>query len=278
MGHMDLKRYLQRIGWSGSTRPTLQTLGEWLRAHNHTIPFENLDVQLGNPLTTSIEEAFEKIVNQKRGGWCYEQNGVLGWALSQVGFDVRRVAASVMRQDRGTLSSANHLTLIATQPDDQSRWLVDAGFGGSLLQPIPLHAGKYSHAPFKLGLRKLNDGYWQYWENLGMDDFSFDFEDTPADERALSERCEYLQTDAESGFVKSLVCQIRGPDSHLALRGRVLTEATSDARHERILKSADELVVTLNSEFGLYVPEAINLWPRICERHEQYMSGQPAGE
>lgn len=274
---MDLKRYLQRIGWSGTTRPTLQTLGEWLRAHNHNIPFENLDVQLGKPLTTRIEEAYEKLVMQVRGGWCYEQNGVLGWALSQAGFEVRRIAGSVMRKSRGRRSQPDHLTLIVTLPDDQSRWLVDAGFGGSLLQPIPLREGYYMHAPFKLGLRQLDDGYWQFWENLGTYDFSFDFEDTPADERAMSACCKFLQTDADSGFVKTFVCQVRRPDSHLALRGRVLTEATNNARRERILGSADELVATLNSEFGLDVPEAVTLWPRICERHEQFMSGQSAG-
>lgn len=274
---MDLQRYLQRIGWSGTTRPALQTLGEWLRAHNHSIPFENLDVQLGKPLTISIEEAYEKLVMQDRGGWCYEQNGVLGWALSQAGFEVRRIAGSVMRKSRGRRPQPDHLTLIVTLPDDRSRWLIDAGFGGSLLQPIPLREGNYEHAPFKLGLRQLDDGYWQFWENLGAYDFSFDFEDTPADERAMSACCKFLQTDADSGFVKTFVCQVRRPDSHLALRGRVLTEATNNARRERILGSADELLATLNSEFGLYVPEAVNLWPRICERHEQFMSGQSAG-
>ena len=124
--------YLKRIGWSGAITPTLESLGALLRTHNHNVPFENLDVQLGNPLTTSVEEAYDKIVNGNRGGWCYAQNGLFGWALSQIGIDVRRIAASVMRADNGHTSNANHLALLVSFPSDDTRWLVDVGFGGSL--------------------------------------------------------------------------------------------------------------------------------------------------
>lgn len=270
---MNLKKYLQRIAWSGPVSPTLDTLGGLLRAHNHHVPFENLDVQLGKPLTTSVSDAYDKIVRSRRGGWCYEQNGLLGWALGQIGFEVRRIAASVMRAERGADSHANHLTLLVNLPDDNSRWLVDAGFGGSLLHPIPLEEGIYSHAPFNLGLRRLDDGHWQFWENLGEGDFSFDFEDRPADENAMSDRCHYLQTNEESGFVQNFVCQIRLPDVHLALRGRVLFVSTRDGRTMRTLQSADELVSTLKDEFKLGVPEVAGLWARICARHEQITIG-----
>ncbi len=266
---MRLRDYLERIGWSGVTAPTLDTLGALLRAHNHNVPFENLDVQLGKSLTTEVEEAYDKIVNGGRGGWCYEQNGLFGWALSQIGFDVRRIAASVMRAHRGPTSHANHLTLLVSLPDDDTRWLVDAGFGGSLLQPIRLHEGTHYHAPFTIGLRQLDGDCWQFWESLGEGEFSFDFEDVPADERAMSVRCHYLQTNPESRFVQNFVCQLRRPDAHVVQRGRVFTTVTSEGRLERVLDSADELVAVLNDEFKLIAPEAANLWGRICERHMQ---------
>lgn len=266
---MRLRNYFERIGWSGATAPTLYTLGALLRAHIHNVPFENLDVQLGNTLTTKVEDAYDKIVNVGRGGWCYEQNGLFGWALSQIGFDVRRIAASVMRAHRGPASRANHLTLLVSFPNDDARWLVDAGFGGSLLQPIPLQEDTHYHAPFTIGLRQLDDGCWQFWERLGKDEFSFDFEDVPADERAMSVRCHFLQTSPESKFVQNFVCQLRRPDSHNTLRGRVFTIVTGDGKRKRVLKSADELVATLGNEFGLIAPEAANFWGQICERHAQ---------
>jgi N-hydroxyarylamine O-acetyltransferase len=266
---MRLNNYFERIGWSGATTPTLDTLGALLRAHNHNVPFENLDVQLGNTLTTKVEDAYEKIVNAGRGGWCYEQNGLFGWALSQIGFDVRRIAASVMRAHRGPTSHANHLTLLVSVPHDDARWLVDAGFGGSLLQPIPLQEGTHYHDPFTIGLRQHDENSWQFWERIGEDEFSFDFEDVPADERAMSVRCQYLQTSPESSFVQNLVCQLRRPDSHIVLRGRVFSTVSSEGKRKRVLDSADELVATLSDEFGLIAPEVANLWGQICERHIQ---------
>jgi len=266
---MRLRDYFQRIGWSDATAPTLDTLGALLRAHNHTVPFENLDVQLGNTLTTRVEEAYDKIVNAGRGGWCYEQNGLFGWALSEIGFDVQRVAASVMRAHRGPTSHANHLTLLVSLPHDDTRWLIDAGFGGSLLQPIRLEEGAHHHPPFTVGLRQLDDNSWQFWESIGGDEFSFDFEDVPADERAMSERCHYLQTSPESGFVQNFVCQLRRPNSHIVLRGRVFSIVTSEGKNKRVLESPDELVATLSDEFKLIAPEAANLWVQICERHKE---------
>lgn len=269
---MQLSDYFARIGWSGVTLPTLDTLGALLRSHNHNVPFENLDVQLGKTLTTSVEDAYDKIVNGGRGGWCYEQNGLFGWALSQIGFDVRRVAASVMRTQYGPVSAANHLALLVSLPHDDAPWLIDAGFGGSLLQPIRLRDGTHHHAPFTVGLRQLNHNWWQFWESFGESEFSFDFEDAPADERAMSDRCRYLQTSPDSSFVQNFVCQLRRNDAHIVLRGRVFSIVTTAGKCQRVLNSADELVATLRDEFKLVAPEAASIWERICERHEQLRS------
>ena len=83
---MKLSRYLHRVGFSGSLRSSPSTLAELLRCHVLSVPFENLDVQLGIPVTMDAEAAFDKIVERGRGGWCYEQNGLFGWALSEIGF------------------------------------------------------------------------------------------------------------------------------------------------------------------------------------------------
>ena len=96
------------------------------------MPFENLDVQLGRPLTTAPSEAYARIVVNRRGGWCYQQNGLFGWALGELGYEVTRVAAAVMLEDRGEVSTANHLCLLASCPGHRQRYLVDVGFGGSL--------------------------------------------------------------------------------------------------------------------------------------------------
>ena len=265
---MRLEAYLDRVAYQGDTRPTLETLSALLRAHVSTIPFENLDVQLGRPLTTAPSEAYAKIVENRRGGWCYEQNGLFGWALGQLGFEVMRVAAAVMRQERGDVSTANHLCLLAGIPGLATRYLVDVGFGGSLWQPIEFAEREYRQTPYRLGLRRLGDEKWRFFEDPGNGEFSYDFEPVAADEAALSAKCEFLQTNPESSFVLNLVAQVRRPDSHIALRGRVLSTTTQDGTATRTLSSADELTETLDSVFGLNVPGIASVWPRILERHE----------
>jgi N-hydroxyarylamine O-acetyltransferase len=91
---MHLLSYLERVGFRHTPRVDITTLQDLLRAHVCSVPFENLDVQLGRPLTTDVDDAYRKIVIDRRGGWCYEQNGLFGWALQQIGFEVTRVAAA----------------------------------------------------------------------------------------------------------------------------------------------------------------------------------------
>jgi N-hydroxyarylamine O-acetyltransferase len=266
-----LQAYLERISFGDKPAPTLEVLDRLLSCHVYAIPFENLDVQLGRRLTTSPAEAYDKIVNRSRGGWCYEQNGLFGWALAEIGFETTRVAAAVMRADRGEIAEANHLCLLVNPSDADQTFLVDVGFGGSLVSPIALQEAAYDQAPFQLGLRRSGNGYWQFWEDAGDGEFSFDFRPVAADEDVLQAKCEFLQTHPSSGFVQNLVAQTRLPDAHITLRGKVFSRATTAGIETRIIESAEELVDTLRETFALDVPEVADLWPRIEARHEEVM-------
>lgn len=268
---MQLPQYFARIAYRGVARPDLLTLRRLQRAHVLSIPFENLDVQLGRALTTDPGEAYEKIVLRRRGGWCYEQNGLFGWALSTIGFDVTRVAAAVMRAERGATSEANHLALLVRMPGSADTWLADVGFGGSLLEPIRLEKTEHRHAPFRLGLRKLDDGHWQFWEDAGDGEFCYDFRAGPASEDALAGRCALLQSDPESSFVLNLVAQIRTPEAHTTLRGRVLSRRDSTGQTTTTLGSPDQLLQVLACTFGLDVPAIADCWPKILARHVQLL-------
>jgi len=265
---MKLSRYLERIGYSGNVKPSVATLAALQEAHVHAVPFENLDVQLGHATSIGVEEAYEKIVGNTRGGWCYEQNGLFGWALAEIGFDVTRIAASVMREQKGAVSAASHLCLLVTAPDSDSRYLSDVGFGGSMIRPVPLEEAAYDQEPFKIGLERLDDLYWRYWEDLGGGKFSFDFLDEPACELSLASKCTFLQSDPASTFVLSLVAQQRSAGEHRMLRGRVLSVASERGTEKKILSSSAELVETLRQEFRLDVHGVAALWPKIVARHE----------
>jgi N-hydroxyarylamine O-acetyltransferase len=271
---LSLKDYLERISYRDEIAPNLDVLAGLLSHHVRSIPFENIDVQLGMPLTTNPTDAFEKIVLRRRGGWCYEQNGLFGWALREVGFHVTRVAAAVMRAGRGSIAEANHLCLLVLLEDTGTTYLVDVGFGGSMVAPIPLEPSDHHQAPFRLGLRQTDDDHWQFWEDVGKGEFSFDFRAQVADEDALSSKCEFLQTDPASSFVQNLVAQIRLPNAHKTLRGKVFSHATANGIETREIVSADELRSLLLTVFNLDVPEVAGLWPKIEARHEAFLREQ----
>jgi len=272
---MRLQSYFDRIGYAGTARPSFLTLCDVLRAHICTVPFENIDVQLGRALTTAPKDAYAKIVDGRRGGWCYEQNGLFGWALTEMGFDVTRVAAAVLRHERGNSANADHLCLLTRCPESAQTWLVDVGFGGGMIRPIELSEGDHEQAPFRLGLRRVDGNAWRFWEDLGDGEFSYDFAAEPGDETALSKKCNFLQMDPKSGFVLNLVVQLRTPNRHLSLRGRVLQVGTVNGIETEVLTSAKELQATLIDIFDLDVPEARALWPRIVSRHEALFSKTP---
>lgn len=262
---LDLDAYLTRIGYAGGLSPTAETLAGVMRAHVATIPFENIDVQLGRPTSRALPDIFAKLVTRRRGGWCYEQNALLGWALGELGFAVTPLAGGVMRIASGNAALGNHLALLV---DLDGPWLVDAGFGGSLAAPVRLVAATHRHAPYNLSIARLNDGFWRYEEEVEGKPFSFDFRAVPADQALLDAQHARLQAAPDSPFVLNLVVQRRLGNRHLSLRGRVLTEMGPDGRaSETLLPDADALVETLASRFGLDVPEIAARWPAICNRH-----------
>ncbi len=136
----QLDRYCARIGYAGPRDATLTTLRALHRAHLLAIPYENLDIHLGLPLTLDREAMFTKLVDERRGGWCYEMNGVFGRVLETLGFSVRYLSGAVGRAERGWRAQGNHLVLLVTL---DRPWIADVGFGDGFLTPLPLEVGHF---------------------------------------------------------------------------------------------------------------------------------------
>lgn len=263
----DLDQYFERIGYPGPGTATFEALRGVHEAHVLAVPFENIDVQLGVPLTTDADCAWEKIVRRRRGGWCYEQNGVLGLALSMMGFGVTRVAAAVMREERGSIAIANHLCLLIRSPDTpDNSFLADVGFGGSLLQPVAFRQDVHEQPPFALTLRPVGDGYWRFEERSGVGVFSYDFRPEAGSEDAMAERCRFLQTDPVSSFVQTLIVQRRTPHSRMTLRNRELTIVTREGAAFREIEDREIFENLLVGELGVDSGAAAPLWERVRDR------------
>ena len=263
---MELRAYLDRIGVAEPVAPDLAGLRALHRAHLMAIPYENLDVQLGRPVTTEVAPIYDKIVGRHRGGWCYEMNGVFGWALRQAGFDVTRGAGGVMREAVGDFSVGNHLVLRVRLPEGD--YLADVGFGDGPIEPIRIVPGDFTDGRFSFALSQPEPDWWRVHNHPHGGASSFDFRLRPADEGLLAEKCRYLQTASVSPFVQNLVCQRHTRSGITILRGRVLRNVTLQGTDERLLANADELLAVLKDDFDLDVPEAATLWPKIVARHE----------
>jgi N-hydroxyarylamine O-acetyltransferase len=263
---MDLAAYLARIGFEGEPRPDLATLRELHRRHLLAIPYENLDVQLGRAVSRDPTAAFDKLVTRRRGGWCYEMNGLLGAALDEVGFKVARLAGGVHRMIRGDEMVGNHLVLLVDIEGEP--WIADVGFGDGPLEPFRLEEDPFACAGFEFRLERLEGDWWRF-HNHPYGAPTFDFATVPADEARLEERCTWLQSHPESNFVLNAVVQRHVPDGLLQLRGRSFRRITAAGPQDRLVDTAEDYVATLARDFALDLPEAASLWPRICARHDQ---------
>lgn len=264
---MTLNAYLQRIAYDGPLRRDLATLTALHRAHLRAIPYENLDVQFGRTVTPDPAAAFDKIVNHKRGGWCYEMNGLFGWVLGEIGFKVTRSAGAVLRKTRGDEAVGNHLVLKVAL--EERIVLADVGFGDGPIDPITVVAGSFVSHGFGFGLTAIEGGWWRLQNHRGGGADSFDFNLAPADETLLAERCQWLQTAPDSPFVQNAVLQRHIADGVWQMRGRVLRKTTPLGQTDYLIESAPEYIGVLAEAFGLHMPEAAELWPKICARHEE---------
>lgn len=263
---MELNTYLERINFRGKPKPNRTTLTALMRAHVLAVPFENLDVQLGVPVTTKPEDAYVKIVERGRGGWCFEQNGLFKWVLSEIGFEVQSLAGYVGRAESQPAHESNHLFL---RVDCDEPLFVDVGFGGSLFEPIPLDSCFTEQQPYKLSIVQADGEFFRWTEQSHGASATLDFTCTPVGPNFFDATSKWLQTEPVSPFVRTLTAQRRYEDRHVVLRGLVKRTINADGMNDIVLKSSDQLVACLRDEFDLDVPEIVACWAKLKAQHEE---------
>lgn len=255
---LDLDGYFDRIDYHGAAEPTLEVLQGLMTAHTGSIPFENLDPLLGVPVDDLSPEALtDKLVRRRRGGYCYEQNGLLGYVLTEIGFRVRRLAGRVvwMLPPDSPLGAQTHTVLAVTFPGSQGSFLVDVGFGGqTLTSPIRLQTGnaqQTTHEPYRLNDR--GDGLVlqalirDEWQPL----YIFGTQTVPLVDLRVGSW--YVSTHPSSIFVTSLMVARTTEDARYNLAGRNLTIHRADGSEKIRLDDAGAVVDVLVERFGIDV-------------------------
>lgn len=246
----DVPSYLARIGYSGPTTPTRDVLRDIHHAHLMAVPFENLDITFGRKIVVDEGAILRKIVEQRRGGFCYELNGAFAALLRALGFKTTLLSARVARDTGGEGPEFDHLTL---RVDLEEPWLADVGFGESFLEPLRMESGRDQIDPVgtfrltqigeRLQLEKAEPD--QLWKR------QYSFAHQPRKLEDFAGMCHYHQTSPESHFTQNRICTRTTPEGRITLSGMKLIVTRNGHREEKMLSSEEEWAEVLQQYFGV---------------------------
>ena len=251
---MDASVYLTRIKYFNPIKPDAQSLLGLQSAHMLNVPFENLDIRLKRPILLTEEALWNKIVVQKRGGFCYELNGMFAWLLKEIGYGVTYLNARVYNREGNLGIDFDHLALLVRVPGQAERWLADVGFGDSFFEPLSFEErGEQIQGLRAYRLEQASDGYisWQrnydgswerqYFFDLQPRNFPVDYEFA----------CLYHQTSPKSSFTRGSMISRATPDGRVSLEDNRLILTKNGQRSEHPIEKNEEYRVLLKEYFGV---------------------------
>jgi N-hydroxyarylamine O-acetyltransferase len=253
---MDIKAYLNRIHYRGSLDPTLNTLHDLHRAHLLAVPFENLSISLGQPIVLDEAALFEKIVTHRRGGFCYELNGLFAALLRALGFDVTLLSARVASEEGRAVPEFDHLAL---QVQLDQPWLADVGFGDGFQSP--LHLDRRDEQMQEGNSYRLADEGASGGSDIVLQRriASADWEEQyrftlqPRQFGDFAGMCCYHQTSPESIFTRKRICTLATPTGRVTLSDMRLIMTEHGQRTQRLLSSEAVYRAALHEYFGIVV-------------------------
>lgn len=254
---MNLAAYFDRIGYKPQATPSLAELHALIRAHVQSIPFENLDVLAKVPISLEPEAIFDKLVTRRRGGYCFEHNGLFIHVLNALGYQATSMGARVRLRckDRSETPARTHL-FVRVELDGQ-HWLMDVGFGGfSLTSALLWQDGLEQETPHDRRRLVLEEGRWfhQAWQDNGWLDL-YEFDGQPMHDADQKMANWYTSTHPDSTFMgQRIVARAEADGSRLAMLGNEL----------RVRKVDGELVVTQvdDADWPAVADDRFNLqWP-----------------
>ncbi len=254
---MNIENILERIGYSGSLDVNAEVLQALQKAFLFSVPFENLDIHANIPIMLEPQRFYDKIVVNRRGGFCYECNSLFYHLLLQLGFDVHIIAARMTLRDTNS-PGYSHMALLVNL--DQP-YLVDVGNGQSVHVPMPVPDEGVSVAEgISYRVSQFSDSEYALYFKTPQTGWSprFVFTTTPRRLKDFSQMCHYHQTSPESIFTKQRLCTLPTPNGRITLAANVLSIAENGVETKMILESDQQIDTYLLKHFNLRLPIAKN--------------------
>ncbi|MGH2429705.1 MAG: arylamine N-acetyltransferase family protein [Candidatus Limnocylindria bacterium] len=247
---MSTAAYLRRIGYNGPLRRDAETLAALQRAHLLAVPFDALDCHFGVPVSLDPAAVYAKVVDRKRGGFCYELNGLFAWLLHELGFRVTRLAARPFTREGELAPPFAHLTLMVEI--DNRRWLVDVGFGYWSLAPLDLDdSGQQADGDRRFIVQP--DGAGMLAEEVGVlrRRIGYRFTLEPRRLEDFAAQCQAYATAVDSPFVVRGPLSQALPDGWVTVTREELIGSRGGVILDRPIRDEADWRATLREQFGL---------------------------
>ena len=247
---MDTASYLQRIGYTGDVTPSATVLAALQEAHLFSVPFENLDIHRGVPVT--LDGAVDKIVRRRRGGFCYELNGAFYQLISALGFSAHLVSGRVYDEAKGYGPEFDHMAILVFTGGEI--FLADVGFGEFTQHPLPLRLD--TDLPDPIGTFRIEAGTGGDRTVLKMTGPAswrpeYVFTETVRQAADFTDMCRYHQTSPDSHFTQKRICSLPFPGGRITLTGDMLRIRKGEEIEQRAIHSEAELAGILETHFGI---------------------------
>lgn len=230
----------------------LNTLKKLQAAHLHTVPFENLSIHTGEWIRLEHGWLFDKIVGRRRGGFCYELNGLFGWLLREIGYDVTLLSARVRSSGGEFGPEFDHLVLLI---DLDGSWLVDVGFGRAFTEPLAIRPDEeqsQGEARFRITQEGEDYIYWRF-DSEWLAEYRFSLK--PRNLSDFNEMCRYHQKSSQSPFTEKWLATMLTKNGRETLHqdGHDFRYIITDhsGRHERIIQGQENALILLEEIFGI---------------------------
>lgn len=260
--------YLARIGIDSVPPVDVGGLTIIQRAHRLAIPFENLDIPLGRGIDVAPDAVAAKLVGQRRGGYCFEQNGLFLGRLTAMGFAARPLLARVwLGVTPGDVPPRTHMLVLVTV--DGREWIADVGFGGSFTPPLPLEDGAHAETPdgARHRLRRVTlpgdpDGRWLLERN-GVAEATdgrstgegwqpqYSFGETVVIPADIAQANHWTATRPGTRFTTHCIASRILPDGFAALTDRRLSVYRGGDTHIRTIEGPTDYRMVMSDLFGI---------------------------
>ncbi len=250
---MQVQSYLNRMGISKIKTPSLEFLTELQNRHLLSIPFEDLDIP-ERRIELDLNMIYEKIIPTKRGGFCYELNGLFHWLLTSLGFKVDILSARVFNSQKNEFGPEfDHMTLLVQFPKVDKYYLTDVGFGDSFRVPVEIAEGEVNDISGHYRITHGNNSSILQIESEDkwISQYSFSLSSRKLDD--FKSMCDFQQDSPDSHFRIRNLCTIATEKGRITLSGNSLTITDGKTKSKTTFETNEEFNSLLKKYFDIQI-------------------------